>query len=161
MRSWEEKGQMSSSETSGKLELMLSVNCDEFASYPGKVAILLVGSCYKQRDRFWLPVSRVAPAQTKPSLILQFCSLLAKWAMNSRKQHSEPARSRILSILPTIHRVSVNLRNTGLISHKNLAQRRPFRRKKIVFLTIDSLNEFFKRVNLHLYSRLCKCVIIL
>ena len=81
--------------------------------------------------------------------------------MNSRKQHSEPARSRILSILPTIHRVSVNLRNTGFISHKNLAQRRPFRRKKIVFLTIDSLNEFFKRVDFHLYSRLCKCVIIL
>ena len=69
MRSWEEKGQMSSSETSGKLELMLSVNC-ELASYPGKVAILLVGSCYKQWDRFWLPVSRVAPAQTEPSLIL-------------------------------------------------------------------------------------------
>ena len=64
MRSWEEKGQMSSSETSGKLELMLSVNCDELASYHGKVAILLVGSCYKQRDRFWLPVSRLAPEQT-------------------------------------------------------------------------------------------------
>ena len=33
--------------------------------------------------------------------------------------------------------------------------------EKIVFLTIDSLNEFFKRVDFHLYSRLCKCVIIL
>ena len=154
---------MSSSETSGKLELMLSVNCDELASYPEKQQFSqsILATNMKQRNRFWLPVSRLAPAQTEPSLILQFCSLLAKWAMNSRKKHSEPARSRIQSILHRIHPVSVNLRNTSFISHKNLAQQRPFRRRTIVFLTIDSLNEFFKRVDLHLYSRLCKCVIVL
>ena len=36
---------------SGKPDEMLGVTCDGLASHPGGVAILLVASCYRNRDK--------------------------------------------------------------------------------------------------------------
>ena len=39
------------SELSGKPDEILGVTCDGLASHPGGVAILLVASCYRNRDK--------------------------------------------------------------------------------------------------------------
>ena len=41
---------MGTSKLSGKAEEMLEVTCDGLPSHPGGVAILLVASCYGDRD---------------------------------------------------------------------------------------------------------------
>ena len=45
---------MGTSERSGKPDEMLGVTCDGLASHPGGVAILLVASCYGNRDKLRL-----------------------------------------------------------------------------------------------------------
>ena len=45
---------MGTSELSGKPDEMLGVTCDGLASHPGGVAILLVVSCYGNRDKLRL-----------------------------------------------------------------------------------------------------------
>ena len=42
---------MSTSKLSGKPDEILGVPCDGLASHPGGVAILLVASCYRNRDK--------------------------------------------------------------------------------------------------------------
>ena len=43
----------SASKLSGKPDEILGVTCDGLASHPGGVAILLVTSCYRNRDKLW------------------------------------------------------------------------------------------------------------
>ena len=43
--------EMGTGELSGKPDEMLGVTCDGLASHPGGVAILLVASCYGNRDK--------------------------------------------------------------------------------------------------------------
>ena len=42
---------MGTTKMSGKPDEMLGVTCDGLASHPGGVAILLVASCYRDRDK--------------------------------------------------------------------------------------------------------------
>ena len=44
---------MGTGELSGNPDEMLGVTCDGLASHPGGVAILLVTSCYSNRDMLW------------------------------------------------------------------------------------------------------------
>ena len=44
---------MGTGKLSGKPDKMLGVTCDGIASHPGGVTILLVASCYGNRDKLW------------------------------------------------------------------------------------------------------------
>ena len=42
---------MGTGDLSGKPDEMLGVTCDGLVSHPGRVAIVLVASCYRNRDK--------------------------------------------------------------------------------------------------------------